>query len=166
MGCKVVKASRIIAIDINPGKEKIAREFGATDFVNPKTLETSTVEHLNSITDGGLDYTFECVGNVNTMREALEACHKGWGLSTIVGISNPEHDIKIMPFQLVTGRTWQGSYFGGWKTLDDIPRLVADYMSGILKLDEFISHQLPLESINKGFDLMLARDGLRSVVIF
>ncbi|XP_071953716.1 alcohol dehydrogenase class-3 chain L-like [Antedon mediterranea] len=165
MGCKVAKASRIIAVDINPAKEKIAREFGATDFVNPKSLDTSTVQHLVAITDGGLDYTFECIGNVQTMREALESCHKGWGLSTVLGISNPKDDIKIMPFQLVTGRTWQGSLFGGWKGRDSVPGLVKEYMSGAIKLDEFISHKLSLDRINEGFDLMLSGKSVRSVII-
>ncbi|XP_033108313.1 alcohol dehydrogenase class-3-like [Anneissia japonica] len=166
MGCKTAKASKIIAIDINPKKEKLAREFGATDFVNPKSLDTGTVPHLIAMTDGGPDFTFECIGNVKTMREALEACHKGWGVSTIIGVAGAGQEIATRPFQLVTGRTWKGTAFGGWKSRDSVPKLVTDYMAGTVKVDEFVSHEMSLEKINEAFDLMHAGESVRAIINF
>ncbi|XP_071953605.1 alcohol dehydrogenase class-3-like [Antedon mediterranea] len=166
MGCKAAKASKIIAIDINPSKEQQAREFGATDFVNPKDLPDGTVKHLVAMTDGGPDFTFECIGLVKTMREALESSHKGWGVSTIIGVAGAGQEISTRPFQLVTGRTWKGTAFGGWKSRDSVPKLVTDYMSGTVKVDEFVSHEMSLDKINEAFDLMHAGKSVRTIINF
>jgi len=165
MGCKAAKAKRIIAIDMNPAKFETAKEFGATECINPKDITGKTLpEHLIAITDGGLDYTFECVGNVNVMRQALESCHKGWGVSVILGVAAAGQEISTRPFQLVTGRVWKGSAFGGFKSRDDVPQLVEQYMAGKLKVDEFVSHNLPFEEVNKGFELMHSGIGLKVVI--
>lgn len=164
MGCKVAGASRIIAIDINADKEKLAKEFGATEFVNPKELSKSTTATLVEMTDGGLDYTFECIGNVNTMREALESCHKGWGVSTIIGVAAAGKEISTRPFQLVTGRVWQGTAFGGYKSRDSVPKLVDEYMAKKIKVDEFITHNVKFEEINHAFDLLHRGESIRAIV--
>ncbi|CAH3192978.1 unnamed protein product, partial [Porites evermanni] len=156
MGCKTAGASRIIGIDINPDKFPVAKEFGCTEFVNPKDHEKPIQQVLIEMTDGGLDYTFECIGNVKTMRAALEACHKGWGTSVIIGVAGAGQEISTRPFQLVTGRVWKGTAFGGWKSCDSVPKLVEDYLAGKLKVDEFITHTMPLDKISEAFDLMHA----------
>ncbi|KAK3730390.1 hypothetical protein QZH41_015609, partial [Actinostola sp. cb2023] len=154
MGCKVAGCSRIIGVDINPAKFELAKQFGATECFNPKDHDRPAQEILVEMTDGGLDYTFECIGNVHTMRQALEACHKGWGMSVIIGVAGAGKEISTRPFQLVTGRVWKGTAFGGYKSGDGVPKLVEDYLAGTLKVDEFITHNLPLDKINEGFALM------------
>ncbi|CAH0552691.1 unnamed protein product [Brassicogethes aeneus] len=164
LGCQAAGASRVIGVDVNPSKFEIAKKFGFTEFVNPKDYEKSIQDVLVELTDGGLDYTFECVGNVNTMRSALEACHKGWGVSTIVGVAGAGQEISTRPFQLVTGRVWKGTAFGGWKSVESVPKLVQEYLSKKLKLDEFISHQLPFSDINNAFHLMHTGESIRTVL--
>ena len=159
-------ASRIIGIDINEDKFEFAKQMGCTEFVNPKDYDKPIQEVLVEMTDGGLDYTFECVGNVDLMRSALECCHKGWGESIIIGVAGAGQEIATRPFQLVTGRVWRGSAFGGVKGRSQLPGYVDDYLEGNLKVDEFVSHQMGLEDINKAFDLMHAGDGIRSVIKF
>ena len=157
MGAKEAGASLIVGIDINADKFNVAKEFGATECVNPATVDLGGKSLQAWLVDkyaGGFDYTFECIGNVATMRAALEACHKGWGVSVIVGVAAAGQEIATRPFQLVTGRVWKGTAFGGWKSRDAVPQLVAKYMSKQLKVDEFITHVLPLDEINKSFDLM------------
>ncbi|XP_022919940.1 alcohol dehydrogenase class-3 [Onthophagus taurus] len=154
MGCKAAGASRIIAVDLNPSKFELAKQFGATECVNPKDYEKPIQEVLIEMTDGGLDYTFECVGNVNIMRAALEACHKGWGVSTIVGVAASGQEISTRPFQLVTGRVWKGTAFGGWKSRESVPMLVEKYLDKKLMLDEFISHNMDFSEINEAFHLL------------
>jgi len=166
MGAKVAGASRIIAVDINADKWPVAQQFGATEFVNPKDYEKPIQQVLVEMTDGGLDYTFECIGNVGTMRAALEACHKGWGTSVIIGVAAAGKEISTRPFQLVTGRSWRGSAFGGWKSRDSVPKLVDEYMEKKIKVDEFITHDLPLDKINEAFDLMHAGKSLRAIIHF
>lgn len=164
LGCKVAGAKRIIGIDINSSKYEVAKKFGVTECINPKSSEKPIQDVLVELTDGGLDYTFECVGNVKTMREALEACHKGWGVSTIVGVAPSGTEISTKPFQLITGRVWKGTAFGGWKSVDSVPKLVEDYLDNKLPLDDFITHKMKLDDINKAFDLMHEGVSLRSVV--
>lgn len=164
MGCKAQGATRIIGIDLNEDKFEVAKQFGVTEFVNPKKCSKSTVETLVEMTDGGLDFTFECIGNVNTMREALEACHKGWGESVIIGVAAAGKEISTRPFQLVTGRVWKGTAFGGWKSRSSMPRLIEDYQNKKLLVDEFVTFTKPLDEINEAFDLMHAGKALRSVV--
>lgn len=164
MGCKRAGAKRIIAVDINPTKEKIAREFGATEFFNPKDHDRPTQQVLVEMTDGGLDYTFECVGNIHTMRAALEACHKGWGESIIIGVAASGQEISTRPFQLVTGRVWKGSAFGGYKSRDSVPKLVEEYQTGHLKIDQFITHYFPLDEINNAFKAMHDGTAIRAIV--
>ncbi|CAG2188048.1 ADH5 [Mytilus edulis] len=155
MGCKKAGASRIIGVDINPDKFAIAKEFGMTESFNPKDHPDKTTQQaLVELTDGGLDYTFECIGNVHTMRAALEACHKGWGVSTIIGVAGGGQEISTRPFQLVTGRVWKGTAFGGWKSRESVPKLVEEYLNKELKVDEFVSHNVKLDKINEAFDLM------------
>jgi len=166
MGAKAAGASRIIGIDTNEEKAELAKQFGCTEFLNPKTLSKPVQEALIEMTDGGLDYTFECIGNVNTMRAALESCHKGWGTSVIVGVAGSGQEISTRPFQLVTGRVWKGSAFGGWKSRDSVPRLVDDYMQKKMKLDEFVTGTFKLSEINHTFDLMHQGKSLRSVIIY
>jgi len=167
MGCVERGAKRIIGVDANPEKEFTARKFGITDFVNPKDHgKTPIQEVLVKMTDGGLDYTFECIGNVDVMRSALEACHKGWGTSVIVGVAGAGQEIKTRPFQLVTGRTWKGTAFGGFKSRDSVPVLVEKYLKHELKIDEFITHTMPVEEINTAFELMHDGKSLRSMVNF
>lgn len=166
MGCKARKASRIIAIDINDSKEKVAKDFGATEFVNPKKFDRKIQDVLVEMTDGGLDYTFECVGNIHTMRQALECCHKGWGVSTIIGVAASGQEISTRPFQLVTGRVWKGSAFGGWKSRDSVPKLVDSYMNKELKIDEFVTHNYTLDQINEGMHCMHEGKCIRAIIDF
>jgi S-(hydroxymethyl)glutathione dehydrogenase/alcohol dehydrogenase len=165
-GAMMAKAGRIIAIDINEGKFELAMQMGATDCVNPKDHSAPIQEVVVELTNGGVDYSFECIGNVNLMRAALECCHKGWGESVIVGVAGAGQEICTRPFQLVTGRVWRGTAFGGTKGRSQLPGMVDQYMSGDIKVDEFITHTMPLEDINKAFDLMHEGKSIRSVVHF
>ncbi|MCY1353615.1 S-(hydroxymethyl)glutathione dehydrogenase [compost metagenome] len=162
----MAKASRIIAIDINPAKFAIAEELGATDFINPKEHDRPIQDVIVELTDGGVDYSFECIGNVQLMRAALECCHKGWGESTIIGVAPAGAEISTRPFQLVTGRVWRGSAFGGVKGRTELPSYVAQAERGEIPLDKFITHTMGLEDINKAFDLMHEGKSIRSVVHF
>jgi len=164
-GAKMVGANKIIGVDINPSREKMARKFGMTDFINPKTVE-NTVDSIVQLTDGGADYSFECIGNIKVMREALECTHKGWGRCIIIGVAEAGAEISTRPFQLVTGRKWEGSAFGGARGRTDVPKIVDWYMEGKLNIDDLITHTMPLEKFNEGFDLMLAGQSIRSVIIF
>lgn len=159
-------ASRILAIDINEDKFEMAKKFGATDFINPKKVDGPVQEHIVKMTEGGVDYSFECVGNVELMRQALECCHKGWGESIIIGVAGAGQEISTRPFQLVTGRVWRGSAFGGVKGRSELPTYVEKYMSGEIKLDEFVTFKLPLEKINEAFDLMHEGKSIRTVIDF
>ncbi|OAA59105.1 formaldehyde dehydrogenase [Niveomyces insectorum RCEF 264] len=165
-GAVANQAGKIIVVDVNPAKETWARQFGATDFVNPAALPegTTIVDRLIEMTDGGCDYTFDCTGNVQVMRAALEACHKGWGQSIIIGVAAAGQEISTRPFQLVTGRVWRGGAFGGIKGRTQMPGLVDDYLAGRLKVDEFITHRKALGEINGGFEVMKAGDCIRAVV--
>ena len=165
-GAVMAGAERIVAIDVNPDKEAFARSLGATDFVNPKDHNASIQEVVVELTDGGVDYSFECVGNVELMRSALECCHKGWGESVIIGVAGAGQEINTRPFQLVTGRVWRGSAFGGVKGRSQLPGYVDQYLSGELKVDEFITYTMPLEEINNAFDLMHEGKSIRSVIHF
>jgi len=164
-GAKMVGANKIIGVDINPSREKMARKFGMTDFINPKTVE-NTVDSIVQLTDGGADFSFECIGNTKVMREAFECTHKGWGRSIIIGVAEAGAEISTRPFQLVTGRKWEGSAFGGARGRTDVPKIVDWYMEGRLNIDDLITHTMPLEKINQAFDLMLTGQSIRSVVIF
>lgn len=165
-GCKERKANKIILVDINDKKEEWGKQFGATDFVNSTKLPegTTIVDKLIEMTDGGCDYTFDCTGNVNVMRNALEACHKGWGTSIIIGVAAAGKEISTRPFQLVTGRVWKGAAFGGVKGRSQLPGIVEDYLDGKLKVEEFITHREPLDKINTAFDEMHGGDCIRAVV--
>ena len=165
-GAVIAKAGRIIAVDTNPSKFEMATLLGATDCINPKDHSGPISEVLIDMTDGGVDYSFECVGNVNLMREALECCHKGWGESIIIGVAGAGQEISTRPFQLVTGRVWRGTAFGGVKGRSQLPGMVDQYMSGEIKLDELITYTMPLEAINDAFDHMHAGRSIRSVVHF
>jgi S-(hydroxymethyl)glutathione dehydrogenase/alcohol dehydrogenase len=165
-GAVMAKAGRIIAVDINPDKETMARQLGATDFVNPKKYDKPVQQVIVDMTDGGVDYSFEAVGNVELMRAALECCHKGWGESTIIGVAGSGQEISTRPFQLVTGRVWRGSAFGGVKGRSQLPGMVEQYMNGKIKVDEMITHTMGLEDINRAFDLMHHGESIRSVVHF
>ncbi|MCP8686453.1 S-(hydroxymethyl)glutathione dehydrogenase/class III alcohol dehydrogenase [Marinobacterium sedimentorum] len=165
-GAVMAKAGRIIAIDINEDKFEMARLLGATDFINPKKYDAPIQDVIVDLTDGGVDYSFECIGNVNLMRAALECCHKGWGESVIVGVAGAGQEISTRPFQLVTGRVWRGTAFGGVKGRSQLPGYVDQYMSGDIKLDDFVTHTMGLEDINKAFDLMHEGKSIRSVVLF
>jgi S-(hydroxymethyl)glutathione dehydrogenase / alcohol dehydrogenase len=162
---RLVGADKIIGIDINPAREAIARRFGMTHFVNPKEV-ANVVDHIVQLSDGGADFSFECIGNTTTMRQALECCHKGWGQSFIIGVAAAGQEIATRPFQLVTGRQWKGSAFGGARGRTDVPKIVDWYMEGKIKIDELITHRLKLEDINEGFDLMARGESIRSVVIY
>jgi len=164
-GAKMVGADKIIGIDINPSREALARRFGATHFINPGKVD-NVIEQIISLTDGGVDYSFECIGNTQTMRQALECCHKGWGQSFIIGVAAAGEEIRTRPFQLVTGRQWRGSAFGGARGRTDVPRIVDWYMEGKINIDDLITHRLSLEQINEGFDLMKAGQSIRSVILF
>ncbi len=165
-GARMVGADMIIGVDINPARQALAEKFGMTHFVNPKEVEGDLVPYLVSLTKGGADHTFECVGNVDLMRQALECCHKGWGVSTIVGVAGAGKEIATRPFQLVTGRVWQGSAFGGARGRTDVPKIVDWYMDGKINIDDLITHVMPIEQINDAFDLMHEGKSIRSVVTF
>ena len=165
-GAKMAGADKIIGVDINDAKEDWGRRFGMTDFVNPKKITGDIVPHLVSLTDGGADYTFDCTGNTTVMRQALEACHRGWGTSIIIGVAESGKEIATRPFQLVTGRNWRGTAFGGARGRTDVPKIVDWYMNGKIQIDPMITHVLKLEEINKGFDLMHEGKSIRSVVVF
>ncbi|MBT6352620.1 MAG: S-(hydroxymethyl)glutathione dehydrogenase/class III alcohol dehydrogenase [Halieaceae bacterium] len=164
-GAKLVGARRIIGVDLNPDKVPLATQFGMTDFVNPSEVD-NVVDHLIQMTDGGVDYSFECIGNVNVMRQALECCHKGWGQSCIIGVAGAGQEISTRPFQLVTGRSWRGTAFGGARGRTDVPKIVDWYMEGKIHIDEMITHTMPLDEINTAFDLMHEGKSIRSVVTF
>ena len=165
-GARMVGANMIIGVDINPAREKLARQFGMTHFVNPKEVKGDLVPHLVELTGGGADYSFECVGNVDLMRQALECCHRGWGVSVIIGVAGSGQEIKTRPFQLVTGRVWKGTAFGGARGRTDVPRIVDWYMDGRINIDDLITHVMPVEKINDAFDLMHSGESIRSVVTF
>ncbi len=165
-GAVMAKAARIIAIDTNPGKFAMAKSLGATDCVNPKDHSEPIQQVITDMTDGGVDYSFECIGNVNVMRSALECCHKGWGESTIIGVAGAGEEIHTRPFQLVTGRVWRGSAFGGVKGRSQLPGFVDRYLSGEIKIDQMVSEVLPLEEINRAFDLLHEGKVIRSVIRF
>jgi S-(hydroxymethyl)glutathione dehydrogenase / alcohol dehydrogenase len=165
-GARMVGAGQIIGVDINPAREEIARKFGMTHFVNPKAISGDLVAHLVELTGGGADYSFECVGNTQLMRQALECCHRGWGVSVVIGVAGAGQEIATRPFQLVTGRVWKGSAFGGARGRTDVPRLVDWYMDKKIEIDSLITHKLPLERINEAFDLMHAGESIRTVVEF
>ena len=164
-GAKMAGADRIIGVDVNNDKVALAKQFGMTDFVNPKEIDDVT-NHIIEITNGGVDYSFECIGNVNTMRQALECCHKGWGESCIIGVAGAGQEISTRPFQLVTGRSWKGTAFGGARGRTDVPKIVDWYMDGKINIDDLITHTMPLEDINKAFDLMHQGKSIRSVIEF
>jgi S-(hydroxymethyl)glutathione dehydrogenase/alcohol dehydrogenase len=164
-GAKMVGANKIIGIDLNPAKVELAKKFGMTDFINPKEVD-NVVEAICDLTNGGVDYSFECIGNVNVMRQALECCHKGWGESVIIGVAGAGQEIATRPFQLVTGRVWRGSAFGGARGRTDVPKIVDWYMDGKVNIDDLITHVMPLEDINKAFDLMHKGESIRSVIKF
>ncbi len=165
-GARMVGAARIIGVDVNAGKEEWGRRFGMTDFVNPKDVAGDIVQHLVALTDGGADYTFDCTGNTTVMRQALEACHRGWGVSVVIGVAQAGKEISTRPFQLVTGRVWKGSAFGGARGRTDVPRIVDWYMNNRIEIDPMITHVLSLDEINRGFDLMHAGESIRSVVVY
>ncbi|WP_019530990.1 S-(hydroxymethyl)glutathione dehydrogenase/class III alcohol dehydrogenase [Dasania marina] len=164
-GAKMVGANKIIGVDINPSKVAIAKQFGMTDFINPKEVD-NVVDAIVQATDGGADYSFECIGNVNTMRQALECCHKGWGESYIIGVAGAGQEISTRPFQLVTGRVWRGTAFGGARGRTDVPKVVDWFMDGKINIKDLITHKMPLQDINKAFDLMHSGESIRSVVEF
>ena len=165
-GAKLVGASKIIGVDLNPAKRQLAEHYGMTDFVNPKEIEGDLVDYLVQITDGGADYSFECIGNVEVMRQALECCHKGWGVSTVIGVAGAGQEISTRPFQLVTGRVWQGTAFGGARGRTDVPKIVDWFMEGKIDLDSMITHTMGIDEINQAFDLMHEGKSIRSVVTF
>jgi len=165
-GAKMVGADKIIGVDINPSKKELAEKFGMTHFVNPNEMEGDLVPYLVDLTGGGADYSFECIGNVNVMRQALECAHRGWGVSVIIGVAGSGQEISTRPFQLVTGRVWKGSAFGGARGRTDVPKIVDWYMEGKINIDDLITHTMPLEEINGAFDLMHRGESIRSVVKF
>ena len=166
-GARLVGADMIVGVDSNAGKRALAEKFGMTHFVNPKELdEKDLVPHLVNLTKGGADYSFECIGNVKTMRQALECCHKGWGESVIIGVAPAGAEIATRPFQLVTGRVWRGTAFGGMRGRTDVPRIVDWYMDGKIAIDELITHKLPLARINEGFELMHQGKSIRTVILY
>ncbi len=165
-GARIAGANMIVGVDINPGKKALAEQFGMTHFVNPKEVEGDLVPYLVDLTKGGADYSFECVGNVELMRAALECCHKGWGESIIIGVAGAGEEISTRPFQLVTGRVWKGSAFGGAKGRTDVPKIVDWYMDGKINIDDLITHKMPLEKINEAFTLMHSGESIRTVLTF
>jgi S-(hydroxymethyl)glutathione dehydrogenase/alcohol dehydrogenase len=165
-GARLAGADMIVGVDINPARKALAEKFGMTHFVNPKEVDGDLVPHLVNLTKGGADYSFECIGNVKTMRQALECCHKGWGVSVIIGVAGAGQEIATRPFQLVTGRVWKGTAFGGARGRTDVPRIVDWYMEGKINIDDLITHTLKLDDINKGFDLMHQGKSIRSVVVY
>ena len=165
-GARLVGADKIIGVDINPRRQTLARKFGMTHFVNPKEVGGDLVAHLVELTDGGADFSFECVGNVDLMRQALECCHRGWGQSIIIGVAGAGQEIKTRPFQLVTGRVWKGTAFGGARGRTDVPKIVDWYMEKKINIDDLITHKLALADINQGFELMHKGESIRSVVVY
>ncbi len=165
-GLRLVGAGRIVGVDLNPAKEEWGRRFGMTHFVDPTGVAGDLVQHLVALTNGGADYTFDCTGNVDVMRQALEACHRGWGVSVVIGVAESGKEIATRPFQLVTGRVWKGSAFGGARGRTDTPKIVDWYMEGKIEIDPMITHTFPLERINEAFDLMHAGESIRSVVVY
>ncbi len=165
-GARMVGANKIIGVDLNPEREALGRKFGMTHFVNPKEVKGDLVPYLVDLTDGGADYSFECIGNVEVMRQALECCHRGWGVSVIIGVAGAGQEIKTRPFQLVTGRVWKGTAFGGARGRTDVPKIVDWYMDGKIDIDSLITHTMPLADINEAFDLMHSGESIRSVVVF
>ena len=165
-GAKMVGANKIIGVDLNSNKKAIAEKFGMTHFVNPKEIEGDLVSYLVELTEGGADYSFECIGNVKVMRQALECCHKDWGVSVIIGVAGAGEEISTRPFQLVTGRVWKGTAFGGAKSRTDVPKIVDWYMDGKINIDDLITHVMPIEKINEAFDLMQQGESIRTVVTF
>jgi S-(hydroxymethyl)glutathione dehydrogenase / alcohol dehydrogenase len=165
-GARMVGASQIVGVDLNPARRALAQKLGMTDFVNPNEVTGDVVAHLVALTGGGADYSFECIGNVKTMRQALECCHKGWGVSVIIGVAGAGQEIATRPFQLVTGRIWKGTAFGGARGRTDVPKIVDWYMQGKIAIDDLITHKMPLERINDAFDLMHEGKSIRSVVVY
>lgn len=165
-GARMVGADMIVGVDLNDGRRDIAEKFGMTHFVNPREIEGDLVPYLVDLTNGGADHSFECIGNVDVMRDALECCHKGWGESTIIGVAGSGQEISTRPFQLVTGRVWRGTAFGGAKGRTDVPKIVDWYMDGKINIDDLITHTMPLRDINRAFDLMHAGESIRSVVVY
>jgi S-(hydroxymethyl)glutathione dehydrogenase/alcohol dehydrogenase len=165
-GARMVGANMIIGVDLNPNREALARRFGLTHFVNPKDAGKDLVAHLVELTGGGADYSFECIGNVDVMRQALECCHRGWGVSVVIGVAGAGQEIRTRPFQLVTGRVWKGTAFGGARGRTDVPKIVDWYMDGRIDIDNLITHTMPLERINEAFDLMHSGKSIRTVVIY
>jgi S-(hydroxymethyl)glutathione dehydrogenase/alcohol dehydrogenase len=164
-GARMVGAGKIIGIDINPARQEMARRFGMTHFINPKDTP-DVVDAIVQLTDGGADYSFECIGNTTVMRQALECTHKGWGQSVIIGVAEAGAEISTRPFQLVTGRQWKGSAFGGARGRTDVPKIVDWYMEGKINIDDLITHTMPLEKINEGFELMKRGESIRGVVVY
>ncbi len=165
-GCRLVGANMIVGVDLNPKKKALAEQLGMTHFVNPSEVEGDLVAHLVELTKGGADYSFECIGNVNVMRQALECCHKGWGESIIIGVAGAGQEISTRPFQLVTGRVWKGSAFGGARGRTDVPKVVDWYMDGKINIDDLVTHVMPIEQINDAFDMMHRGEGIRIVLTF
>ena len=166
-GARMVGANKIVGVDLNPSKVPLAKKFGMTDFINPDEVgRDKVVQAIVDVTGGGADYSFECIGNVHTMRQALECAHKGWGESVIIGVAGAGQEISTRPFQLVTGRVWRGTAFGGARGRTDVPKIVDWYMDGKINIDDLITHTMPLDDINKGFDLMHAGESIRSVVLY
>jgi S-(hydroxymethyl)glutathione dehydrogenase/alcohol dehydrogenase len=165
-GARMVGANMIVGVDLNSAREAMARKFGLTHFVNPKDVAGDLVPHLVELTGGGADYSFECIGNVDVMRQALECCHRGWGVSVVIGVAGAGQEIRTRPFQLVTGRIWKGTAFGGARGRTDVPKIVDWYMEGKINIDDLITHKLPLARINEGFELMHAGKSIRAVVEF
>jgi S-(hydroxymethyl)glutathione dehydrogenase/alcohol dehydrogenase len=165
-GARLVGADKIVGVDTNATKRPLAEKFGMTHFVNPAEVGGDLVAHLVELTGGGADYSFECIGDVTTMRQALECCHRGWGVSVIVGVAGAGEEISTRPFQLVTGRVWKGTAFGGAKGRSDVPKIVDWYMDGKINIDDLITHRLALDDINRGFELMHAGESIRSVVVY
>jgi len=165
-GARMAGAAQIVGVDLNPDRRTIAQKFGMTHFVNPNEVKGDLVAHLVELTGGGADYSFECIGNVKVMRQALECCHKGWGVSVIIGVAGAGQEISTRPFQLVTGRVWKGTAFGGARGRTDVPKIVDWYMDKKINIDDLITHTMPLEKINDAFDLMHAGKSIRSVVVY
>jgi S-(hydroxymethyl)glutathione dehydrogenase / alcohol dehydrogenase len=165
-GCRMVGANMIVGVDLNPKKRELAEKLGMTHFVNPSEVEGDLVPYLVDLTKGGADYSFECIGNVNVMRQALECCHKGWGVSVIIGVAAAGKEISTRPFQLVTGRVWKGSAFGGARGRTDVPKIVDWYMDGKINIDDLITNVMPIEQVNEAFDLMHKGEGVRTVLTF
>jgi S-(hydroxymethyl)glutathione dehydrogenase/alcohol dehydrogenase len=165
-GARLVGANKIIGVDLNPARKPLAEKFGMTHFVNPKEVGGDLVAHLVALTDGGADYSFECIGNVDLMRQALECTHRGWGVSVIIGVAGAGKEISTRPFQLVTGRVWKGTAFGGVRGRTEVPQIVDWYMDGKINIDDLITHKMPLNDINRAFDLMHSGESIRSVVVY